>query len=162
FMFIVGYELDLTLVRGAKRVAVSVSVGSVAVPFGLGVVLALWLARHHGVTRVLPFALFLGAAMSVTAFPVLARILTDRGLHRIEVGSLALASAAVDDVVAWSLLAAVVMIGSGGGGNEWHLPFTLLYLLVMVLVVRPLLRRLRDARQRAGRLTPHLLAVVMV
>jgi Kef-type K+ transport system membrane component KefB len=162
FMFIVGYELDHALVRGAKRVAVSVSVGSVLIPFGLGVALALWLARHHGVSRVPPFALFIGAAMSVTAFPVLARILTDRGMHRIEVGSLALASAAVDDVVAWSLLAVVVMIGSSGGGDQWHLLFTLPYLLVMLLAVRPLLRRLRDARQRAGRLTPHILAVVLV
>ena len=114
-----GYELDHTLVRGKERVAVSVSVGSIVLPFGLGVALAVWLAGHHGIDRVLPFALFMGAAMSVTAFPVLARILTDRNMHRTAVGGLALASAAVDDVIAWSLLAVVVTVG-GGGADQWH------------------------------------------
>src|SRR3954454_10420086 len=71
FMFIVGYELDHTLVRGKERVAASVSIGSILLPFTLGSALAVWLAHRHGVHHVLPFALFIGASMSVTAFPVL-------------------------------------------------------------------------------------------
>ena len=65
--------------------------------------------------QVLPFALFVGTAMSVTAFPVLARILTDRGMHRTRIGGIALASAAIDDVLAWSLLAVVAAIAGAGG-----------------------------------------------
>ena len=160
FMFIVGYELDHTLIRGRERVAVSVSVGSIVLPFGLGAVLAIWLADRHHVTDVLPFVLFIGAAMSVTAFPVLARILTDRGMHRIPLGGLALACAAVDDVIAWSLLALVIAIG--GGTDTWHTALALPYVLLMFLVVRPQLRRLLSARDRAGRLTPNILAVALV
>jgi Kef-type K+ transport system membrane component KefB len=163
FMFIIGYELDRALIRDRKRVAVSVSLGSVVLPFGLGVVLALWLARTHHVDRVLPFALFLGAAMAVTAFPVLARILSDRGMHRTEIGGLALASAAVDDVVAWTLLAGVVALGAADAGEApWRLPLAVPYLLIMLYAVRPVLRRLAAARDRAGRLTPDILAVILV
>jgi len=162
FMFIVGYELDLTAVRGQRRAAVSISIGSVLLPLGLGIVLALWLARHYPVPEVAPFALFIGAAMSVTAFPVLARILTDRDMLRTEVGGLALASGAVDDVIAWTLLAGVVALGAGGGDLPWQTLLAVPYVLVMFLVVRPRLRRLASARERAGRLTPSILAVMLV
>ncbi|GIF78201.1 cation:proton antiporter [Asanoa siamensis] len=111
---------------------------------------------------VAPFALFIGAAMSVTAFPVLARILTDRNMLRTEVGGLALASGAVDDVIAWTLLAGVVAIGAGGGDVPWQTLLAVPYTLLMFLVVRPLLRRLASARERAGRLTPSILAVMLV
>ncbi|MDG4789233.1 cation:proton antiporter [Micromonospora sp. WMMD1102] len=162
FMFIIGYELDQALVRGRVRAAVSVSLGSIVLPLGAGVGLALWLAPRHDVERVTPFALFIGAAMAVTAFPVLARILADRGMVRTGVGALALASAAVDDVVAWTLLAGVVVLGTAGGTPPWQLLLALPYLLVMFLWVRPLLRRLTAARDRAGRLTPNLLGIVLI
>ncbi len=161
FMFIVGYELDHTLIRGRERVAASVSLGSIILPFALGSVLAIWLAHRHGVHHVLPFALFIGASMSITAFPVLARILTDRGMHRIPLGGLALASAAVDDITAWSLLAVVVTV-AGANTGQWHILLALPYILVMFLVLRPLLRRLVTARDRVGRLTPNILAVVLI
>src|SRR5215472_6832251 len=115
FMFVIGYELDLRLLRGRERVAASVSVSSVILPLALGTWLGVWLASRHHVHQVLPFALFVGTAMSVTAFPVLARILTDRGLHQTRIGGIALASAAIDDALAWSLLAAVVAIAGAGG-----------------------------------------------
>jgi Kef-type K+ transport system membrane component KefB len=99
--------------------------------------------------------------MSVTAFPVLARILTDRGMHRTAVGGLALACAAVDDVIAWSLLAVVVTIG-GSGADQWHVVFALPYVFLMLVVVCPLLRRLADAHRKAGRLTPNILAIVLM
>jgi K+:H+ antiporter len=161
FMFIVGYDLDYTLVRGRVRVAASVSVGSIILPLGLGITLAYWLAGNHGVVKVTPFALFIGAAMSITAFPVLARILTDRGMHRIPVGGMALAAAAVDDVIAWSLLAVVVTI-AGAGAESWHVLFAVPFMLVMFLVVRPQLRRIVDAHRKAGRLLPGTFAIVLV
>ena len=100
--------------------------------------------------------LFLGAAMSITAFPVLARILTERRMHRTPVGVLALACAAIDDVVAWSLLAVVVAVAAGGtlAGFGTILLLTVVYALVMVVVVRPLLARLTARYHAAGRLTP--------
>ena len=161
FMFAVGYQLDLHLFRGRERVAASVSVSSVILPLSLGIGLGAWLASRHHVHHVLPFALFVGTAMSVTAFPVLARILTDRGMHRTRIGSIALASAAMDDVLAWSLLIVVVAI-AGAGGQQLRLLLAPVYAGVMFGVVRPLLRRLVDVYQRRGRLTPNVLAAVLV
>jgi Kef-type K+ transport system membrane component KefB len=161
FMFTVGYQLDKRLFRGHERVAVSVSVSSVALPLSLGIWLGVWLAGRHHVHDVLPFALFVGAAMSVTAFPVLARILTDRGMHRTRIGSIALASAAMDDVLAWSLLVVVVAI-AGAGGQQFRLFLVPVYAGLMFGVVRPLLRRLVDVYRRRGRLTPNVLAAVLV
>ena len=117
FMFAVGLRLDRDVLRGRARSAVAVSHASIAVPFALGAALAPWLhpmlagagASGQGVA-LLPFALFLGAAMSVTAFPVLARILTERGLLGTRLGAIAIACAAVDDVTAWCILAAVVAV----------------------------------------------------
>ena len=109
FMFIVGLELDISLVRGRERVAGAVSASSIALPFALGIALARYLPNEND-KPFWPFALFIGAAMSVTAFPVLARIMTERNMHRTETGALALACAAVDDVLAWSLLAVVIAI----------------------------------------------------
>ena len=161
FMFVVGYEVDLRLIRGRERVAASVSVCSIILPMTLGVSLGIWLAHRYQVPDVVTFALFIGIAMSVTAFPVLARILTDRGLHRTRLGGLALASAAVDDVLAWSLLAVIVAV-AGAGGHQGRLVLAPVYAAVMILVVRPLLRRLAGVYRRQGRLTPSVLSMVLV
>jgi len=160
FMFAVGYLLDLRLIRGRERVAASVSVSSIILPLSLGVGLGVWLASRHHVHHVLPFALFVGTAMSVTAFPVLARILTDRGMHRTRIGGTALASAAIDDVLAWSLLAVVAAI-AGAGGQPLRLLLAPVYVGVMFGLVRPLLRQLADVYQRRGRLTPNVLAATL-
>jgi Kef-type K+ transport system membrane component KefB len=160
FMFAVGYLLDLRLIRGRERVAASVSVSSIILPLALGVGLGVWLASRHHVHHVLPFALFVGTAMSVTAFPVLARILTDRGMHRTRIGGTALASAAIDDVLAWSLLAVVAAI-AGAGGQPLRLLLAPVYAGVMFGLVRPLLRQLADVYQRRGRLTPNVLVATL-
>ena len=159
FMFVVGYEVDLRLIRGRERVAFGVSAGSVALPLALGSVLGVWLAHRNHVQHVSTFALFIGTAMAATAFPVLARILTDRGLHRTRIGGLALASAAVADVLAWSLLAVVVALA--GSSPQWRVLLAIPYAAVMFLFVRPLLRRLAGVYQQAGRLTPNILATVL-
>jgi Kef-type K+ transport system membrane component KefB len=137
-----------------------VSVSSIILPLSLGSGLGVWLASRHHVHQVLPFALFIGTAMSVTAFPVLARILTDRGMHRTQIGGIALASAAIDDVLAWVLLAAVAAIADAGG-QPLRLLLAPVYAVVMFAVVRPLLRRLADVYQRRGRLTPNVLVTVL-
>jgi Kef-type K+ transport system membrane component KefB len=162
FMFIVGYELDRKLVLSSGRVTVTISLGSIVAPLGLGVVLGLWLAGQQQVAHRLPFALFIGVATAITAFPVLARILADRGMQRTRIGSLALASASIDDVCAWSMLAIVVIVAKSGSSADWRLALLPVYAAVMVLGVRPLVTYLGQLRIRAGRLTPDLLAVILV
>ena len=169
FMFLVGLEVDLSFVRGRERIAISVSVASIVLPFALGFVLATLLHPRHDVVGgepvgFLPFALFLGVAMSITAFPVLARILAERGMHRIPTGVLSLACAAVDDVLAWALLAVVVAIVAAAALTDvvGVLAFSALFVLVAFLVVRPLLGRLVTGYARAGKLTSDMLAVVLV
>lgn len=162
FMFVVGLELDQKLVRGSGQLAASVSAGSTLLPFGLGCLLALWLAEDHADGRAsLPFVLFFGTAMAATAFPVLARILTDRGMHRTPLGGLALASAAIIDVVAWIALAAALGL-AGFGEDQWRAALAIPFAVFMVAGVRPLLRRLPAAYERAGRLTPGLLGAVLI
>ncbi|MCA1217792.1 cation:proton antiporter domain-containing protein [Streptomyces sp. 8L] len=142
FMFIIGLELDRTLIKGEGRTAVLVSTLSIALPFGLGTALATYLYQDHRTTNELAFVLFLGAAMSVTAFPVLARILSDRGLQKTRLGTIALASAAIGDVLAWCLLATVVAISGSGTGSQLLILGLIPYVAVMFFVVRPLLRKL--------------------
>ncbi len=173
FMFVVGLELDLKLIKGREKVAGAVSLCSIILPFSLGIGLA-HLFVNSGATEALkpagadfwPFALFMGAAMSITAFPVLARILTDRRMHRTETGGLALACAATDDIIAWTLLAVVLAIAGVDGGHG-HLPSWAIYLaipfvLVAIFVVRPALTWLTRAYHKAGELTPTILSVVLV
>ena len=169
FMFIVGIELDMLLIRGRERTAGTISAASVALPFALGAGLSIVLYPMHdetdaGPVAPLALALFLGVAMSITAFPVLARILTDRGMHRTPIGVLALACAAVDDIIAWTLLAFVVAVVQGNGPLDVLriVILTAIFAAIMFGVVRPLLKRLNDWYQRVGRLTPDILSVVLI
>lgn len=150
FLFVVGLELELPDLRRMAPTALLVSHTSIVVPYALGVLLSLLLYRElapPGVTF-LAFALFMGIAMSITAFPVLARILTERRLTRTYLGITAITCAAVDDVTAWSLLAVVVAIGSAQGvaATVVTLAFTMLFTAMMIWGVRPLLLRLFDLR----------------
>lgn len=167
FMFLVGLELEPRLLRGRGHAAVVTSHASIIVPFFLGAGLALYLYPHlsdDGV-RFSSFALFMGAAMSVTAFPVLARILTERDLLHTRLGAVTIACAAVDDISAWSILAVVVALvrASAAHTSPW---FTLAgsagYLAVMLLAVRPALRWLETYYQARGRLTQDMLALVLL
>ena len=162
FMFLVGLELDKSLVRGAGTVAASVSLTSILLPCGLGIGLGTYLLHSHPNKHHLGFVLFIGVAMSITAFPVLARILYDRDLQHTPLGVTALASAAIDDVLAWSLLAVVVTIIEADT-NQWRIFLFVPYLLVMFLGVRrALVPVLEDRRAKAGKFTTDLLAIVLV
>jgi Kef-type K+ transport system membrane component KefB len=137
FMFGVGYELDRRLAR--RPAAASIATGSVVLPFLLGTALAAWLVGRHHPDRPAAFVLFVGIAVAVTAFPVLSRIVVDRGMANTRVGALALSSAALGDVAAWSLLAVVLSLA--GGRAPWLMLLLLPLVLVLFLVVRPLLAR---------------------
>lgn len=147
FMFLVGLEMDLGHLRGDRRkVTGGVAVLGTFVPFVLGMALAAVLHPDHGTGDFLPFALFIGAAMSTTAFPVLARILQEKQLYDTPLGVLTMASAAGDDVLTWATLAVVVAIVAATGA--WTLPYILVLSVVfgalMILVVGPALARFRD------------------
>jgi len=161
FMFVVGYEVDLGLVKGREKVAAGVALGSIFAPLVLGIGLGVYLANSRHLPDKLTFVLFFGVAMSITAFPVLARILTDRGMHRTRIGGLALAAASVDDVLAWTLLAVVIAI-AGTKGNELRLILAPVYAAAIIFLVRPAMRRLADVYKKQGRLTPTVLASVLI
>ncbi|HYO59813.1 cation:proton antiporter [Archangium sp.] len=146
FMFLIGLELDPKLLKGRGHASVVISHTSIVVPFGLGAAAALWLYPRLSEPSV-PFAsfvLFMGVAMSITAFPVLARILTERRLLQSKVGAMTITCAAVDDVTAWCLLAFVVSIVRAS--DLMHAGLTtllaLLYITLMLGLVRPFLARL--------------------
>lgn len=146
FMFVVGLDLRLSSLRKRAASAVVVSHASILLPFVLGTLLAFGLYRPYGSGQVAfsSFALFIGIAMSITAFPVLARIIHDKGFGSTPTGTLAIACAAVDDVTAWCLLAAVLGIAKAGSLNHAVVVFiaTSCYLFTMLKVVRPFARKL--------------------
>ena len=142
YMFVVGLELNMATLKHRAHAAVAISHVSILAPFLLGATLALWLhpiLAPQDVTFT-SFSLFLGVAMSITAFPVLARILTDRGMESTRLGTIALTCAAVDDVTAWCLLALVVgVVQAELGSALWVGLGSLAFIAVMFLVVRPAL-----------------------
>ncbi len=141
FMFLVGLELDAGALRGRGRITAGAVVGSTVIPFALGILLALGALRSHEGKHGAAFVIFIGLSVSVTAFPVLARVLADRGLAGTALGGVALSTAAAVDVVAWVALA-VVQVMVDGGSHHWGVLLFPPYILLMFLVVRPLLRRL--------------------
>ena len=167
YMFMVGLEFDTRLMRGRGHAAVVTSHVSIIAPFFLGSLVALFLYPRLSDESVdfTGFALFMGAAMSVTAFPVLARILSEQNLTRTRVGAVTIACAAVDDITAWTILAVVVAIVRA---SSMHTPLWLTlagsaaYLLLMLLVVRPGLRYLERFYRNRGRLTQDMVGVTLL
>ena len=163
YMFFVGIEFDVDMFRRQARSAAAVAGAGMAVPFALGAALAPWLLGMPGLfgdkVRTHEAALFLGAAIAITAFPMLARIIYERGLSGTALGTLSLAAGAMGDAVAWCVLA--VVLASFGGGLEVAVKAIgggVLYTILMLTVGRRLLARLGAAAERAGRLTPEMLA----
>jgi Kef-type K+ transport system membrane component KefB len=141
FMFAVGLELDLAGLSGRRaRSVAGAAVGSMLVPFVLGVLLAEALPSGHGGAQRASFTVFVGLSLSVTAFPVLARILNDRDLGTTALGGIALATAAVVDVVAWAALAVLQGVMAADSQHARVLLFVP-FVLAMVFVLRPLLAR---------------------
>lgn len=147
FMFLVGWQMNPDEIREKRNAVLGVSLSSIALPFGTGIALATWLFHDHATVNghhvsETAFILFVGTAMAITAFPVLARIILEHRLQMTPVGSLALASAAVGDVLAWCMLAFVSVVAvSSGSGHLWSvIGYSALYAVVLGMVVRPLLR----------------------
>jgi Kef-type K+ transport system membrane component KefB/nucleotide-binding universal stress UspA family protein len=162
FMFLIGLELDPKLLKGRGRASVVISHTSIIVPFALGAAAALWFYPRLSDASVpfSSFVLFMGVAMSITAFPVLARILTERRLMQSKVGAITITCAAVDDVTAWCLLAFVVSLvrASNLAQAAWTTFFALLYIAAMLMVVRPFLARMGARVASKDGLTQNVMA----
>lgn len=168
FMFVVGMEVNVQQLREKGSAAVMISHASIVVPFLLGSALSLFLYQELATpgTSFTAFALFIGVAMSITAFPVLARILEDRGLSQTTLGAIAITCAAVDDVTAWCILALVIALVKSTGlqSSALTIGLTLVFALVMLFLVRPQLARVikePDSAVHRRRLIPIILAFVL-
>ncbi|HVK17786.1 MAG TPA: cation:proton antiporter [Fimbriiglobus sp.] len=168
YMFLVGLDLNAARLKHQAHAAVAISHASIVVPFVLGASLALWLyplLSHRGVPFT-SFALFMGVALSVTAFPVLARILGDRGMTRTDLGVMALGCAAADDVTAWCLLALVVGVAQAQVGGALVVGlWALAYIAGMFLLVKPaaeLVARKLDTGPLPSAAIPGILAAVLL
>ena len=166
YMFLVGLELNAAQLKHRAHTAIAISHTSIVVPFALGTVLALWLYPLLSSQSVsfMSFSLFMAVAMSITAFPVLARILTDRNLQKTSVGTVALSCAAADDVTAWCLLAFVVGVAQLQIGQAGLVVLgALAFIAGMFLIVRPLLTRYTASLdERGGDLPPYAIAATYV
>ena len=167
YMFLVGVEFKTDLFRSRIRSAASVSIAGMVVPFALGAGLALWFVKVPGLfsdkATTFEACLFLGAAMSITAFPMLARIIYERGLTGTALGTLALAAGAIDDAAAWCILAVVLAsFGAGAGVAMKAIGGGLAYGIFMLTLGRKLLERFGTAVDKNGKLTPHLLALTLM
>ncbi len=164
FMFLIGLELNPKYLKGQLNVAILTSHVSIIVPFSLGTLIALFLypqLSNSGVSFT-AFSLFLGAAMSITAFPVLARIITEKNLQNTRIGSLALTCAAVDDVTAWCLLAVAIAVAKTNRMVD-ALPTVLLaaiYIGFMLTVGAKFMQRLAKYYERTKRLNQFVLALL--
>jgi len=165
YMFLVGLELDPSLLRKRGHSTVAISHASIIAPFLLGAAIALYLYPKLSTSDVpfTCFSLFLGVSMSVTAFPVLARILTDRGIHKTRMGAIALTCAAVDDVTAWCMLAFVVSVARAeAAGAVATIVMALGFIALMIVVIRPAMTRLSLLYGNRGRLTQGVMASVFI
>jgi len=148
FMFIVGMELDLKVLKNRANAAVVISHASIIFPFALGIILSYFIYEQftHQHVSFISFSLFMGIAMSITAFPVLARIVHERGINKTPLGSVVITCAAIDDITAWCLLAAVIAIVKAGtfASSIYVILSAILYVAIMFTVVRPFLNRIAE------------------
>lgn len=148
FMFVIGMELDFSVLKNKINETLVISHAGILVPFFLGIVASYWIYEEYAAaqTAFLPFALFIGISMSITAFPVLARIIQERNMTKTSLGTLAIASAANDDVTAWCLLAVVIAIAKAGtfASALYAIGLTVLYIIIMFMVVRPFLKKVGE------------------
>ncbi|HSD13614.1 MAG TPA: cation:proton antiporter [Flavobacterium sp.] len=163
FMFVIGMELDLKALRNKAHDAVVISHASIIIPFALGLGLAYFIYASFAPAGVefISFGLFLGIAMSITAFPVLARIVQERGIHKTKLGSIVITCAAADDITAWCILAAVIAIVKAGSfmSSLYVMALAIIYVMLMLKVVRPFLKRVGDLNTTRESLNKPVVAI---
>lgn len=166
FMFVVGMELDLKVLRTKAHEAVVISHASIVFPFALGVLLAYFIYQQSAPDHVsfISYALFIGISMSITAFPVLARIVQERGLTKTKLGALVITCAAADDITAWCILAAVIAIVKAGSllSAGYTIVLAIAYVFLMLKLVRPFLRRIGDIYSNKEALSKPIVGIFFV
>ena len=166
FMFVVGMELDLKVVKTKANNAVIISHASIVIPFALGMGLAYFLYLDYAPksVRFIAFALFFGIAMSITAFPVLARIVRERGLSKTKLGSVIITCAATDDITAWCILAAVIAIVKAGSfvSSLYTIGIAILFVIFMLAVVQPFLKKYGNTLSSKENLSKPIVAIFFV
>ncbi len=163
FMYIVGMEIDMKILRNKAHDAVVISHASIIIPFVLGMGLAYFIYDEFAPADVqfTSFGLFAGIAMSITAFPVLARIVQERGIHKTRLGTIVITCAAADDITAWCILAVVIAIVKAGsfGSAIYTVLLALGYVFLMIKVVRPFLKRIGDLYAATDKLSKPIVAI---
>lgn len=166
FMFVVGMELDLKVLKTKAKEAVVISHSSIVIPFSLGMILAYFMYSTYAPEGVnfLSFALFMGIAMSITAFPVLARIVQERGIQKTKLGTIVLTAAAADDITAWCILAVVIAIVKAGSvvSALYVIGLSVVYVLVMLKLVRPFLRHIGNLNANNQTLSKPVIAIFLL
>jgi len=166
FMFTIGLELNMGELKAKMGKIYVISHASIFLPFALGMLLAyfVYIEFASTYTEFVSFALFIGISMSITAFPVLARIIQEKGLTRTHLGALAIASAAIDDVTAWCLLAGVIAIAKTGSfvSSLYTILFSVLYVCVMFFVFRPFLKRIGEIYQNNEVINKSVIAFLLL
>ncbi|MFM9824888.1 cation:proton antiporter [Flavobacterium sp.] len=163
FMFIIGIELDLKVLQNRAKEAIVISHASIVIPFALGIGLAYFVYYRFAPAGIafLPFALFMGIAMSITAFPVLARIVQERGIHKTKLGAIVITCAAADDITAWCILAAVIAIVKAGTfvSSIYIIGLAILYVLGMFFVIKPFLKKIGELYGSKDNLSKPVVAI---
>lgn len=163
FMFVIGMELDAKVLKSKAHEAVVISHASIIVPFALGMGLAYYLYSGFAPPNInfLSFSLFMGISMSITAFPVLARIIRERGIHKTRLGMIVITCAAADDITAWCILAAVIAIVKAGSvvSSFYTIALAVLYVFLMLKLVRPFLKRVGDIYSSRENLSRPIVAI---
>lgn len=163
FMFVIGMELDLKVLKNKANDAIVISHASIVIPFSLGIGLAYFIYYRFAPLGVefLSFSLFMGIAMSITAFPVLARIVQERGIHKTRLGTIVITCAAADDITAWCILAAVIAIVKAGSfvSSLYIIGLAFVYVMTMIFVVKPFLKRIGDLYKTKNKLNKPVVAI---
>lgn len=166
FMFVIGMELDLKVLKNKANDAVVISHASIVIPFTLGIGLSYFIYHKFAPAGVefLSFSLFMGIAMSITAFPVLARIVQERGIHKTKLGTIVITCAAADDITAWCILAAVIAIVKAGtfASSMYIILLAALYVLMMLFVVKPFLKKIGDLYATRENLSKPVVAIFLL
>lgn len=177
FMFVIGMELDLKALKNKANDAVVISHASIVIPFALGIGLAYFIYPNFVPKEINPitgmeefkipflsFSLFMGIAMSITAFPVLARIVQERGIHKTRLGTIVITCAAADDITAWCILAAVIAIVKAGSflSSLYVIGLAVGYVLIMLFVVKPFLKRIGDLYGKKDNIKKSVVAIFLL
>jgi Kef-type K+ transport system membrane component KefB len=166
FMFVIGMELDLKVLKNKANDAVVISHASIVFPFALGIGLSYFIYHKFAPQGVefLSFSLFMGIAMSITAFPVLARIVQERGIHKTKLGTIVITCAAADDITAWCLLAAVIAIVKAGTfmSSLYIILLATMYVLMMLFIVKPFLKKIGDLYAKRENLSKPVVAIFLL